>query len=246
MVLLHGGPGLWDYLEPVARLVDTETVVHRFDQRGCGGSDPSDEQTIERAVADIEALRIHWSHERWIVLGHSYGAMLASAYAARHPDRTAAMVYLSGVGIGDWRTPYRAERARRMTPRQTERLAALDGRPRSTKEEVEFRALSWFTDHADPVRGWQWALEDAAVDHPVNFAANRALMADPDVEPATDRLTMPCWFVHGVRDPRPHEAVKALCGKVPGGRMRLLEEAGHHPWRESPGELAGLLREITG
>jgi len=32
---------MWEYLEPVARMLEPLTVVHRFDQRGCGGSDPS-------------------------------------------------------------------------------------------------------------------------------------------------------------------------------------------------------------
>ena len=36
---------------------------------------------------------------------------LALAYAAAHPARVAAVGYLSGVGIGDWRRPYRAARA---------------------------------------------------------------------------------------------------------------------------------------
>jgi pimeloyl-ACP methyl ester carboxylesterase len=36
VLLVHGGPGMWDYLEPVARMLETHTVVHRYDQRGCG------------------------------------------------------------------------------------------------------------------------------------------------------------------------------------------------------------------
>jgi proline iminopeptidase len=63
VVLLHGGPGLWDNLEPVARMLAPLTVVHRFDQRGCGGSDPSAEHTLARYVADVEALRRHWGHD---------------------------------------------------------------------------------------------------------------------------------------------------------------------------------------
>lgn len=118
VLLLHGGPGLWDYLEPVARMIAPDTVVHRFDQRGCGGSDPSPVQSMARSVADIEDLRAHWRVSSWIVAGHSFGADLALRYAAEHPARTAKMLYLNGCGIGDWRTAYRAERARRMTLRR--------------------------------------------------------------------------------------------------------------------------------
>jgi proline iminopeptidase len=38
LVLCHGGPGLWDYLGPLARLLDGGFLVHRYDQRGCGAS----------------------------------------------------------------------------------------------------------------------------------------------------------------------------------------------------------------
>lgn len=77
VVLLHGGPGLWDYLEPVAAMLDDLTLVHRFDQRGCGRSGPSDDQRLDRFVTDIDELRAHWGYERWLVAGHSFGATLA-------------------------------------------------------------------------------------------------------------------------------------------------------------------------
>ena len=48
VVILHGGPGLWDDYAVLADVLDDLTVVHRFDQRGCGRSGPSDEQTLLR------------------------------------------------------------------------------------------------------------------------------------------------------------------------------------------------------
>ncbi|TCN44552.1 alpha/beta hydrolase family protein [Kribbella orskensis] len=100
VILVHGGPGLWDYLEPAAALLGDLTVVHRFDQRGCGGSDPSDEQTLQRLCDDIDELRRHWGHEQVVVIGHSFGATLALSYAAACPSRVARVGYLSGVGLG--------------------------------------------------------------------------------------------------------------------------------------------------
>ena len=38
VMLVHGGPGLPDYLAPVADIVEDVCVVHRYDQRGVGGS----------------------------------------------------------------------------------------------------------------------------------------------------------------------------------------------------------------
>lgn len=245
VLLVHGGPGLWDYLAPVATLLEPLTTVHRFDQRDSG------EHTFARYLADIEELRVGWGHDDWVVIGHSFGATLALAYAMEHPGRTRALGYLAGVGVGDWRTPSRAERARRMTRAQRDRLADLErSGERSRDEELEFRALSWFTDFADPVDGWRWALEGARVDRPINWVANRALMAetdtwaDEDVLARASRLTMPCWFLHGDQDPRPAHTVARLASAVPGARFRMIAGAGHHPWRERPAELGELLRAL--
>lgn len=250
VLLLHGGPGLWDYLAVLARLLEATTVVHRFDQRGCGGSDSSPSHTIARYLMDIEALRRHWGHDAWVVAGHSFGATLALAYAMAHPRRTPAMAYVSGVGVGDWRTGYAEEQSRRMTAPQRQRLAALSAQAaRSPAEEIEFRALAWFTDYADPDDGWQWALADARGGETINWAANRALTAetrrwpDADVLAGAGQLTMPCWFIHGDRDPRPSRTVAALATAVPNSRFHLISGAGHQPWRERPTETQGLLRE---
>src|SRR5699024_318433 len=81
--------------------------------------------TMERFVDDIEELRRAFGHERMVLIGHSFGATLALAHAGTHPERVTALGYVDGVGVGDWRTPYRAERARRGAP-WAERFAELD------------------------------------------------------------------------------------------------------------------------
>ena len=40
----------------------------------------------------MEKLREHLGIERWLVLGHSWGATLGLAYAEAHPERTSALV----------------------------------------------------------------------------------------------------------------------------------------------------------
>ncbi|TDU88195.1 proline iminopeptidase [Kribbella voronezhensis] len=250
VVLLHGGPGLWDYLEPIARLIDDRTVVHRFDQRGCGGSGPSDDQSMRRLQDDIEELRLHWGHEKIVVIGHSFGATLALTYAAAYPDSVLRVGYLGGAGAGDWLAQAEAEQLRRMTPSQAARLEQLVGRKRTQEEETEFRALSWFTDHADRERAWGWALEDAAAPYPINFAANRAINAETNAWSDEDRartaaaVTAPVWFVHGDGDPRPASAVRELAGHVAQHEFRLIEGAGHSLYRERPDAVRAVLTEL--
>jgi proline iminopeptidase len=251
VVLVHGGPGLWDYLEPIANLIEGR-VVHRFDQRGCGGSDPSDEQSMKRLQDDIEELRLHWGYERIVIIGHSFGSTLALNYAAAYPDSVARVGFLSGLGLGDWHTQYDVERTRRMTPSQRDQLDQLTGRKRSHEEEIEFRALFWFTDHADREQAWKWGLEDADVPYPINFVANRAINAETDSWSDEDRartaaaVKAPVWFVHGDGDPRPASAVQELAKHVAQQEFRLIEGAGHSLYRERPDAVREVLAEIVG
>ena len=64
-------------------------------QSGCGRSAaPADLSgySLARYVTQLEGLRAHLRLERMIVLGHSWGGMLAPAYTDAHPDRISAVV----------------------------------------------------------------------------------------------------------------------------------------------------------
>ena len=95
LVLLHGGPGGFDELQPVADMVDDLVRVHRYEQRGSGRSTGGPPYTVERWLDDLERLRAHWTHPQWIVFGHSFGAELALAYAAAFSPRVRAIIYMS-------------------------------------------------------------------------------------------------------------------------------------------------------
>ncbi|MFF1818025.1 alpha/beta fold hydrolase [Kribbella sp. NPDC058245] len=250
-VILHGGPGTWDDHARLAAMIDDLTVVHRFDQRGCGRSGASDELTMARWAQDIDELRAHWGHDKIVVIGHSFGATLAVTYAALYADHVAGVVYLDGVGIGDWRTGEAAVREQRMTPEQVARLENLGGRPRTRDEEIEFRVLAWFPDNADPEHAMEWALEDASVDLPINWTVNRALMSEinswPDSRKAADvaAIPAPITFIHGEGDPRPHTAVQALAEHAQQPSFHLIPDAGHSPWREQPAAVRDILRSVV-
>ena len=94
-VYLHGGPGSGCQPDH-RRLFDPErfhTVL--FDQRGAGRSRPKglrEHNTLPHLIADMETIREKFSFERWMVVGGSWGATLALAYAQAHPDRVSGVV----------------------------------------------------------------------------------------------------------------------------------------------------------
>jgi proline iminopeptidase len=94
-VYLHGGPGSGCQPDH-RRLFDPErfhTVL--FDQRGAGRSRPKggrETNTLAHLIADMEMIREKFSFTRWMVVGGSWGATLALAYAQAHRDRVSGIV----------------------------------------------------------------------------------------------------------------------------------------------------------
>ena len=94
-VYLHGGPG--SGCQPDHRRLFDPERFHAvlFDQRGAGRSRPKggrDHNTLPHLIADMEIIREKFGFERWIVVGGSWGATLALAYAQAHPDRVSGIV----------------------------------------------------------------------------------------------------------------------------------------------------------
>jgi proline-specific peptidase len=100
LFVLHGGPGLdhtmfGSYLDPLGDIWRLLLV----DERATGRSDPSPPETwtLAQHAADVEALAAALGLERYAVLGHSYGALIALQHAVDFPGRPFATVVSSGV-----------------------------------------------------------------------------------------------------------------------------------------------------
>jgi len=90
VITLHGGPGS-DYrsILNLQQLADEYYVVF-FDQRGAGLSPrvSPEEITLVSAIADLDSIVEYFGKGRKVSLvGHSWGAMLASAYLGQYPEK---------------------------------------------------------------------------------------------------------------------------------------------------------------
>src|SRR4051794_14071256 len=94
-VYLHGGPGSGCQADH-RRLFDPERFhAILFDQRGAGRSRPKgrrEDNTTPKLIADMEMIREKFGFEQWMLVGGSWGATLALAYAQAHPDRVSGIV----------------------------------------------------------------------------------------------------------------------------------------------------------
>ncbi|WP_188189006.1 alpha/beta fold hydrolase [Nonomuraea sp. SYSU D8015] len=105
VVFLHGGPGVADLAASSAffrKLAADGYQVYVYDQLGAGRSarlrDPRG-YGLTRDVADLEAIRQFVGAKRLTLIAEDYGAQLAAAYLAAHPDRVVRAVLSSPAGL---------------------------------------------------------------------------------------------------------------------------------------------------
>jgi proline iminopeptidase len=256
VLLLHGGPGGYDDLEPVASMISDLAHVHRFDQRACGHSTGGPPFTVSRWLRDIEALRAHWGHKRWVVAGHSFGAAIALAYAVAHPEHTLALVYMSCLPTGDptAHAAYVANRLARIPPALRERFADLrrlrEEEANAPRVAAELHAMGLRAEFCDPTLAERFVPRMLAEERTINRKVNRELGAEfaRHCEEPTFRLSLqafdrPGLIVHGKQDVRPAWAAKKLARTLKGAAYAELP-GGHFPWYEASEQLRVILREF--
>ena len=254
VLLLHGGPGLGhEYLDSMADEVLTGPYrVALFQQRGLPPSTVEGPFTVERALADVEAVLDHLGWERAHVVGHSWGGHLALHVAASLPHRVIGVLAvdpLGGVGDGG-AAAFGAELIRRVPPDlvgRAEELDALDARGTATlDEQLELLAILWPS---------YFATREAALPCPVlriGQAASDGLWADltlrlPELDDALGGIAVPVGVLSGRESPMPPEvAAVATARRIPGAWCVLEPGAGHFTWMERPGCVVAALDRLAG
>jgi proline iminopeptidase len=99
LVILHGGPGAsHDYFLPYLLPLARKNKLVFIDERGCGRSQKLDSvsgYTVENMAEDVEAVRQTLGLGRINLLGHSYGGVLAQAYAFKYQQNLSHLLLCS-------------------------------------------------------------------------------------------------------------------------------------------------------
>lgn len=245
VIVLHGGPGTAGHMAPVARELAAEFRVLEPFQRGSGDRP----LTVATHVADLaELIDSRCAGERPVLVGFSWGAMLALAFAAAHPDKAGPLV-LIGCGTFDRHARRRMQEIldERMDPRFRERLREeivdRDERLRVTGELL-LRAYSRDLITADTeTETW-----DARA-HDETWTDMKRLQEEGVYPAAFAAIASPVLMLHGAADPHPGRMILAsLSAWIPQIEYREWERCGHYPWLERAvrAEFFTVLREWLG
>jgi proline iminopeptidase len=262
VVYLHGGPGSGNspgrrrYFDPaIYKIILT-------DQRGCGRSQPHvttvqdlEINTTAHLVRDLDCLREHLRIDRWTLLGGSWGATLALAYAQTHPSRVNAIVLASVTTTSHREVKWITHDIGRIFPRQWEKFAAVAANdPSQNASLVDSYARLVFSDDVaireSAARGW-CAWEDTHVSLSPGYTPNRrfedsafrllftrlvthywkhaAFLSEEQLIRNVSLLNdIPGMLLHGRYDlSSPLETAWRLHKGWRGSELRIVDDAGH-------------------
>jgi pimeloyl-ACP methyl ester carboxylesterase len=235
VIVLHGGPAATGHAAALARgLADSFRVLEPW-QRGSGG----EPLTVARHVEDLhELVESRCKNERPALVGESWGAMLALAYAAGYP-RSAGPLGLVGCGTFDQTARDRLhaileERTDNDLQQRLERLSAQfpDPGERMLKWQELTRPLYSY----DPIPSDEDEPEQAPFDlraHTETWNSMVKLQEEGIYPSSFKSIRSPVLMLHGTYDPHPGRLIRdGLLHYLPQLEYYEWERCGHSPWLE--------------
>lgn len=213
-----------------------------FDKRGMGLSDRVESGTMEDRMDDVRAVLDAAGSRRAVVMGASEGGLLATLFAAAHPERTESLVLL-GAEVREerdaawpWGEFTRAEFEAVMS--DWSRWGEGDG--------VAKRAPSLAGADAEQARTW-WARLQRHAGNPRSIEAFARASFGTDTRAIASTIHVPTLILHR-RDDRAVDVHNGryLAEQIPGAKYVELPGMDHIPWLD-PGELLAEVEEfVTG
>ena len=233
LVLLHGLQDCAANWNGAAdRLADHYRVI-TLDLRGHGDSDRSAEGAYSQAdfSNDIGRLLRELDLRDVVLVGHSYGGKVATAFASASPDRIAALVAVDSdiAANSHGELEHASAVGWRSLAEVIDYLSTLQ--PYATNAVIEHQAIHLTT----KLPGDRWVLKaDPAV---------LEVHIREDLQQEWSKLRCPTLILRGRASAvLAHDAAVALREARPGSRITELEGAGHWPHQEVPGAFDSTLR----
>jgi len=262
VIVLHGGPDFdHSYLLPdLDRLTDAFRLIY-YDQRGRGKSAENvrpEEVTLRSDLDDIDRVRQHFRLNSVVLLGHSWGAVLALEYALLHPTRVSHLILMnpapaSAADLAAFRKIY-IERLGADMDRQRAIVASAAyqaGNPEAViaRYRIHFKpSLARADDYERLMATMQSAFVRQGSEGIVKArAVEDRLMRDTwkipgyDLVPKLSSLRIPTLVIAGDHDFFPIDLAAHIAEALPNGKLVTMKNCGHFSFLECPGEVRDAL-----
>ncbi|MEP6547137.1 MAG: proline iminopeptidase-family hydrolase [Gammaproteobacteria bacterium] len=251
LMVLHGGPGsTHDYFLPFLLPLARRHQLVFIDERGSGRSqqlsDPKG-YTLDAMAQDVEAVRLALNLGKIDLLGHSFGGILAQAYAIAHPAALRTLI-LAGTGSSAARIDTDFAQIKDSLDKNLRReidAAELKGIiEKSGAQSQDYRRLADeaelpFNYHVRPPPwnsagdsvGWD-VLREMWVRHS-DFHIDGNLRGF-DFIPALEKLTVPTLIIYGDHDLVSRATAEQTHAALAGSQIFEVAQSGHMTFVDQP------------
>ena len=231
--LIHGGPGAdhTSYRPTFSALSNKMQLVY-FDHRGQGRSarGPKETYTLENNVEDMEALRQYLGLDKIVVLGSSYGGMVALSYAVRYSQNVSHLIVIATVADSRFLTRAQEILAKRGTEAQKEIAQRLwDGTFENEDQLREyFRVMMpMYSLTYDPNSRQEASNLTILSPDAINVAFG-GFLRSYNVLSELHKITSPTLVIGGRHDwICPPEFSQEIAKEIPNADLRIFENSGH-------------------
>ena len=255
IIAVNGGPGL-SHVYMIQNDVWTRRIAeHRqvifYDQRGTGASQhlrPGAAQTMEAQVADLEAVRASLHVDKVDFIGDSYGGLLASAYAAAHPEHIHALILSDSAAPGFPQLHPRLEEVFPDIIAQTkEQSAKLHGQPNADAKiaDLNLRAHFRMIFYSQELCDRYLANAPDLGSTPATGEAVSKALAKLDLTPQMARFHFPTLVIQGRFDLNVTPDISwTVAHSIPGAQLVWFEKSGHLPYYEEPDKYVTVVNQF--
>jgi proline iminopeptidase len=271
LVIVHGGPGAsHDYFLPYLTPLARHYQLIFIDERGSGRSQTLEDvsaYTVENMVEDVEAVRQALGLGQVSLLGHSYGGVLAQAYALKYQKNLSALILASTFSSTKALNEVFAQMKEKMPPELRDRINRLEsdglyGHGRDYEKNrytTEYMTAAWGDGYFpylyrnrpdpnyDPIDNGKmsWAL------YREMWGSQGEFIVDGNLKSVeyTDRLAtikVPTLLLAGDHDECDPTMSKVMQAKIAGSKLVILPESGHMTFVDQPGLFEKAVEDFLG
>ncbi len=259
LMIVHGGPGAsHDYFLPYLLPLAKDNRLVFIDERGSGQSQKlqdSTQYTVENMVEDVEAVRKALDLGKMSLLGHSYGGVLAQAYALKYQQHLTHLILCSTFPSTSQMNQVLADIKKNMSPELRDRIDKMEkaglfghGLPYQQNRYTDaYMIAAWgegyfpylYQNRPDPnfdpvangVMSWRLYREMWGSDG--EFVIDGNLKSVEYVDKLST-IKVPTLITCGDHDECPPSLAREMHDKIAGSKLVIFPHSGHMTFVDQP------------
>lgn len=245
LLIINGGPGMnsdgFGYIAEEISKFGYQTII--YDQRGTGKSTlettNSETITMDLMVQDIENLRTYLKITSWTILGHSFGGIMATYYATKHPETIDKIIFSSSGGVNLKFMDYVSNRlGANLTAMEKDSLGfyqrkrdAGDNSQKTIEKRAHFLAKAYVYDKS---KSTSIAHRMTQTNYKINVLVYQNMQKiQLDCTKSFHNFKQPVLVLQGKNDIISTDTAQEIANAFPNSKLVLMDNCAHYGWLDA-------------